>query len=288
MVAPTLTDLTYQYTDTGIVLNSDVTLPFLDLQKVSGLDQAPLRITTRSREGIDGAFIDAQFEEGRTIVLEGIAYASTNAIEQFMDILKGNFQPTANDQPFYFKFPGLPQRVVFGKPGAVSYDYDQARRIGACNVQIQVLCQDPRIYDSDLTTITLQLPAGTTNGRGYNRQYPLTYGGIATSGVVTINNNGNRPAPATLTINGPVTNPIIVNDTLGVTLQFSIDIATGDTLVIDLLNRTIMLNGTANRRNAMLPGSRWFLLQIGANQLRYQAATITTSNLVVAYRSTWR
>jgi hypothetical protein len=42
-------DLTFKLTDTGVVLNSSVVQPFVDITKVTGLDSAPYRTTERDR-----------------------------------------------------------------------------------------------------------------------------------------------------------------------------------------------------------------------------------------------
>lgn len=287
MAAPTLTDFTYQFTDAGLVLNSDASLtqPFADVARISGLDSAPARNTTKPSEGQDGGTVEADYEDIRTIVIEGTLY---NVTEAYLDTLKSNFAINPTLQPFYLKAPGVVQRVAFCKSLGVRYDVDQARRISMAGFQIQLQAADPVVYSSDVSTTIVGVATPITTGRSYNRLYPLSYGGAVSSGIFFVTNNGNRPVGATFVITGPVNNPTIIDDTLGVQIQVLISLGVSDTLTIDTGNRTVLLNGTANRRSLMTPSSKWFLLQPGSNQLRFTATAVTASQLTLTFRHGWR
>lgn len=286
MVAPVLIDYTYQYTDTGVVLNTDASLtPFLDVLKISGLDSAPARLSTKDTEGMDGGIVEADYETIRTVVVEGTLYGTTEA---FLDTLKTNFAISTVALPFYFKSPGTPQRVLFAKSIGLRYDVEQVRALSITNFQVQLLAGDPILYASTLSTSVVNVSAPITTGRGYNRLYPLSYGGTITSGIFFITNAGTRPVGATMVITGPVVNPIVVSDTEGKSIQVLISLAVGETLTIDLAGKSIILNGTANRRNLMTATSKWFKLQPGANQLRFNATTTTSSQITVSWRDGWR
>src|SRR5687768_9358567 len=102
-----LTDeFSYQLGDAGIILNPDsLSTPFVDITRVTGLDSPPFRTTERDHEGTDGGFMDAEYEKGRPIILEGLAYANGSELESFLDDLKANFAPSRTLLPFYFKKP---------------------------------------------------------------------------------------------------------------------------------------------------------------------------------------
>src|SRR5215467_388463 len=109
----TLADLTFQL-NSGVLLNSDATLPFFDVATVTGFDNAPFRETTRDHEGVDGGFMDAEFETGRDIVIEGTAFATdANSIEPYLDTLKANWAPQRTPIPLVFKGAGVNERVLF-------------------------------------------------------------------------------------------------------------------------------------------------------------------------------
>lgn len=120
-------------------------------------------------------------------------------------------------------------------------------------------------------------------GFGFN----LDFGGgqVPTGGVVV--NAGNRPTPAVFTIAGPIDNPIIANDTLSKTLAFQISLSASETLVIDTINKTVLLNGVTNRRSTLIAPT-WFLLAPGGNFIRFGGSSAGAPTLTVQYRSAWR
>src|SRR3954453_10572244 len=91
----------YQFRDDGIVLNTDASLPFVDITGVQGLDTAGYRTTTKEVEGIDGGTLEANFETPRTVVIDGIAYASPTALDAYLDHLGATCDPNAADDPYY-------------------------------------------------------------------------------------------------------------------------------------------------------------------------------------------
>lgn len=280
---PLTTDFTFRYRDDGVILNTDPPGNFVDIQKVSGLDNAPFRLGERDREDMDGGFLDAEFEKMRVVVLEGIAYGN----ELFLDSIKGNFAPSKTVQPFYFTAPIVGERVLFVKSLGVKYDWEQLRRTGATAIQIQMQAEDPSIYGS-LITDTAGL-GGTSTGFGFDRAFNFGFGGTSSAlNAVLVNNIGNKPADATFTIPGPITAPALQHDETGSKLSFNIDLATGDFLTVNLRNRTVRLNDQANRRNTLLNGSKWFLLQPGTNTIRFLGTSSGTPTLQISTRPAYR
>jgi hypothetical protein len=249
-------------------MNADVALPFIDVQRVSGLDAPPYRETSRDTEGQDGGSVDAEFMSLRTIVVEGTLYAAIDSVDATLDALKGNFAPSRVSKPFYFKHPNIPQRLVNAKPLGVRYDVDALRRLGSSPIQAQLKAGDPRQYSSDPTVLGTG-PTSLTGGRTYTRSYNRAYGAGAASGTLSFDNDGNAYAPAVFVITGPIIDPEISSDEQGKSLSFNITIDGSDTLTVDLLRRTVVLNGTANRRNTLTFDSTWFLLQPGVNTIRF-------------------
>jgi hypothetical protein len=287
---PVLTDLCYQFGETGVLLNQDnVQLPFIDVQTVQGLDSAPFRESEKDTEGVDGGVVEAEFETIRTIIVEGTIYATPTTIFDMLDSMKGNFGPSTVSQPFYFKMPSQSQRFVWCKSLGMRYDLNAAIRLATTAFQITLKAYDPTIYSSVQFSISKGLPPPATQGRGYPRIYPLGYGGVSNSGIISITNSGNKPVGAIMKIPGPVANPKILSDTEdGKFLQVLITLGATDVLTIDTGARTVFLNGTGNRRGLLAPLSEWFLLQPGVNNLRYSAATQTSSQLEVDWRDGYR
>jgi hypothetical protein len=274
--------------DTGTILNPiDQTLPFVDITHVSGLDSPDFRSTERDHEGTDGGFLDAEFEKMRTIVLQGQVIGDPLTVESFLDQLKGDWAPRRDVCPFRFAHPGVAQRMMFVKPLGVKFDITALRTTGAVDVQFTCQAEDPRIYDDAVLTQALIIGVPITTGFAFPLGFNFGFGAPASPDGVMITNYGNRPAPATITIPGPVTNPVIYNDTTSSTLSFSIDVSASDYLVIDLGQRTVKLDGTVSRRGALLEPD-WFLLQPGGNFIRYRASAGGTNPASIAYRNAWR
>ena len=90
-----------------------------------------------------------------------------------------------------------------------------------------------------------------------------------------------------ITITGPITNAIVGNSTQGNYITIQGSYANTDTLVVDLGQRLVTLNGST-ARNLVAGGSNWFYAQPGANQF-YLSGTGTlagtTSATVTWYNS---
>lgn len=287
----TLSELTFQLTDSGVVLNSDVLLntPYVDIQQVSGLDNAPYRETKRDHEGTDGGFMDAEFEQGRDITLEGVVYApSGTSIESYLDSLKENWAPSSSLVPLFVMADNtVGLRYVNVKPLGCKYNWETARRLGVTNVQFNCYAEDPRLYTYSATDVIIPVGAFIYTGFGFNLGFSFGFGGASsdTDGqYVTV--GGNRPTPPLLTINGPVVNPVIYNDTVGKFMTFAITLNDGDQLQIDTKTHTVRLGGSANRRNT-LTNAGWFMLQPGQNFMRFRAES-GTGSLEVFYHDAWR
>jgi hypothetical protein len=285
-------DLTYKYTDSGVVLNSDPPGDFVDITKITGLDNATFREANRDHEGTDGGFLDAEFEKARIILASGTVYSSPTTIMSFLDQLKANFAPTTTPQPFYMLMGSVGERVVFAKSNGCSFSIDTAYRVGTADIQFKLTAEDPTIYDSQLSQVQIPLGATVNTGIGFPLGFAFGFGGVTGSGDGRgVYNGGNRPAGAILSISGGtgVVDPVIINDTTGSTLQFSgLTLSSTDVLTIDLRNKTVLLNGAASRRSALV-NPQWFLLQQGTNFIRYRAASVGGGSILnVAYRNAWR
>lgn len=282
--------LTYQLGDTGVLLNdsSDLNAPFVDVTKVSGLDNAPYRETKRDHEGVDGGFMDAEFETGRDISIEGTIYSNGSDMESYLDSLKANFAPSRTLVPFYFcPSTTIGTRMILVKPLGVSYDWDQMRRLGCAAATFRMYAEQPFILSTQITSINISVGATVFTGFGFPFGFNLAFGGVSnTSDGSNFFNLGNRPAPITFTITGPVTNPTIISDTAGTHMDFNIVLSATDTLTIDTYYRTVRLNGVTNRRSLMT-NAGWFQMLQGTNFIRFRSQA-GSGTLNVSFRSAWR
>lgn len=263
MVAPVLLAEEFQLDEAGVgvKLNGDVAMPFVDLTTIQGLDSSQPRLQTTQREGYDGAWIDSSFEQERTVILEGMLYASNTALETYLDSLKANWAVSKIAKPLYFG-TDAGMRVVFGKPQGVRYSKETIRRTGGVSVQFSIVCGDPLVYTP--TLITQNLP-----------------------GTVAV--GGNRPTPPVIRINGSRTNPTLTLN--GKTLILATTIPGGSYIDIDVANRRVLLNGTSNYRLMLafttpLTGWNEFMLNPGNNT--FTVGGTGSGTITLTARSAWR
>lgn len=284
-----LTDeFSYRLGEDGVILNPDsLTVPFVDITKVEGLDSAPIRSTERDHEGTDGSFMDAMYEKGRNVLLEGMAYTSDPATtESFLDSLKANWAPRKTLIPFYFKKPGVNERFLLVKPLGCRYNVDTLRRVGSTDIQFQCFAEDPRIYSSNVHEETITQSQTALTGRAYNRGYNYGYGTVVDPSSKNIVIGGNRPTPVTFTIYGPAEQPTIIHETQGIQMIFDLSLASGSALTVDTYYHTVRVDG-ANRRAALVDPT-WIMFEPGDNIIRYRSQIDGGSTLVVRCYDAWR
>jgi hypothetical protein len=280
-------NFTWQLGDTGFVLNDDdITGAFVDITDVKGFDSAPARQTKRDHEGADGGFMDAEFETGRDISLAGTVFFNGESVQDTLDALKANWAVSADLIPLYYIADGV-ARFLSVKPLGCVYDLDVGIRVGMTPITFSAYAEDPRIYTDSLAAVPFSIGAIIYTGFAFNLGFPFGFGGFSdTSDGAFVTNGGNRSTPTRMYIYGPVTNPVIYNDTVNKQMGFTCTLVTGDVLVVDTQYRTVTLNGSANRRSFLtLPG--WFDLEPGDNFIRFRAEA-GTGSLALQYREAWR
>jgi phage-related protein len=152
--------------------------------------------------------------------------------------------------------PNIPssEQFVDARVRALRTSIDPNYTYGYITSQVDFFCPDPNYYDSNLQTANMLISAAL--GRTYNKTFNYTYGGGSATVTTTISNIGWATTYPTITINGPITNPVIGNSTSGNTLYFSGTYSALDVLEIDLYNQLITLNGNP-ARNLLISGT-WF------------------------------
>lgn len=114
--------------------------------------------------------------------------------------------------------------------------------------------------------------------------------------VTTITNIGNFEAQPVLTLNGPMTNPIITNALTDETIQFDGTIADDSTWTIDTENRTIIDQSGANQFSKLNVASDWLGLESGDNSIVMTASGLNpvfsgnawrVPTLTISHRDAW-
>jgi phage-related protein len=226
---------------------------------VDGLESLPaIRNQDDNRGYNDGMFSGRDFLSGRTVSIIFNTFGDSNGSAQtnYNTIQRTLLPQTSGTTPLFFKFPNSPasEQFVNARVRALRTSVDPNYTYGYITSQVDFFCPDPNYYDSNLQTANMLISAAL--GRTYNKTFNYTYGGGSATVTTTISNIGWATTYPTITINGPITNPVIGNSTSGDTLYFTGTYSALDVLEIDLYNQLITLNGNP-ARNLLISGT-WF------------------------------
>lgn len=253
---------------------------------VDGLEGLPgIRNQDDNRGYNDGMFTGRDFLAGRTITITFLTLASTGASAQanFNTIQSVLLPQTSGTTPLYFILSNADtEQVINARVRALRTTVDPNYTYGYIVSQVDFFCPDPRYYSSNTQTLTLTYTPPT--GRTYNRVYNLVYGGGSATLSGTVTNNGWTDTYPTITIDGPITNPVVGNSTQGETLNLTGSFSSADTIEIDLLNKLITLNGNPARN--LLASGNWFSASPGNNTFTFYG-TGTLDNVTSA-TITWQ
>jgi hypothetical protein len=272
-MAPLLDDYEFQFGDDGVLLNAEnISTPFVDIDKVGGLDSATYRTSSKDTEGWDGSTIEAEFESKRTITINGVVYGITQAqMEPFIDQLKANFAVSKVYKPLYFKAPGVSIRRSMAKcTSGFRCDWDAMRRVAMAPFQVTLEAGDPIIYGIDEympsgEIITVGIP-GFQFPFQFNFDFGAVEGGV--TGAFNATHTGNRPAPFIARFTGTDVNGFgLRHEGTGRQVDFNLTLDVGDVVVVDFNTRKVWFNGSPRRGSVTREG--WFLLEPGiTNSLR--------------------
>lgn len=277
----------------------------LNIVELVGLnDMPPVLASDEPKAGDHGSFAGVDYLGERTVRLGlYIQGASLADYDAQCDSVEGAFAVQPAELALSYTLGDTAQtRIINCRPRKLLIPRE-VQRIGRTGIAaVELVATDPRKYTQAVTTLSTAL-AAISGGMTFNATFPLSFGAVGGGGTVNAINAGNFQAPVTFTIGGPVTNPIIDNLTTGQSLLFTIVLASTDTLVVSAAGTSvcaIVLNGTANRRNALTTGSAplsQFGLPGGApgpcatgttQQFRYRNnGAATASTMSMAFQSAW-
>jgi hypothetical protein len=256
---------------------------------VDGLESLPgIRNQDDNRGYADGMFSGRDFLAGRTIsiIFNTFGTAGASAQDNYNIIQRTLLPQTQGTTPLYFMLSdNQVEQVVYARVRALRTAIDPNYTYGYITSQVEFFCPDPRYYASNVQTADMLFSADL--GRTYNKIFNYTYGGGSASITTTINNAGWADTYPTIVINGPITSPIIGNQTENAQLSFTGSYADTDFLSIDLYNKLITLNGNP-ARNTLLSGT-WFSAQPGNNEFYFSGTDtlVGTTKAVVTWQSAY-
>lgn len=153
---------------------------------------------------------------------------------------------------------------------------------------LQLVASDPRIYLPGVQSASCGLFAAV-GGLTYPITYPIQWGTITSSGSLTIANAGDAWTPPTFTITGGGHTPTITRQDTGASLILDLNLMAADTLVIDVLNEDILLDGSSIY-SALDPASdpiSDFLIAPGTTTLGLSVASGTGTQLTASWQAAY-
>lgn len=157
-----------------------------------------------------------------------------------------------------------------------------------------IICKikDPTIYGYTLKTASTNQanPSSTTGTFVLPITLPNPIGVTMYSVSADANNIGNIPSfPVTITVYGPVTNPVITNSATGETITVNVTLSsTSDVLIIEYSkdNLSITKNGVSVA-NLLADGSSLFQIHPGDNVITLGGGLSTGAYCTVNYYDSW-
>ena len=283
MAAGDLITADYQMEFNGLLVGDDN----FEIISWDGLGLPDVRSSDVNRPQADGQFAGTDYLSGRTFSLQ-LEMWHDNATQFGSRIasLTTSFKP-GSEHDFVVQVPSIGKVYSTCKVRRRSGPtFDLAAAIGMVVATIELHAVDPRWYavtaQQDTATIT-----AATGGVSFPVSFPLTFVEVS-AGSIIATNSGVYEAFPTITITGPITNPSLENVSSGKILAFTGTVLSGETLVIDFLNRTALLNGVSSRYNWIDDSQQWWSLAPGASEIKLNGTGGSgATDALVEWRSAW-
>lgn len=270
----------------GYVLN-DPTNPnsaYLD-EPIDGLGLPPVRTSSGNYSGRDGGYVGSQFYGMRLITLTGRFFstspvtleASRQALAAAVASSSITLTLTTNAGASYLITCNVD-----------SLDMPINRSVSTAPFKLSLIAPDPIIYDNSAAAMSVAITRSVGGGITWPISWtPVTW--APGSQPIAINNTGGVIIYPVITLNNAMTNPTITNVTTGQSFSLNgFTTAAGDVVVIDMKNRTVLLNG-----GSVLPyvttSSIWWSLIPGSNSVSLNSTNgADTVTGTVSWRAGYR
>lgn len=251
------------------------------------LDDMPdVRAYDVDRTGAHGTWTGPDYVGARVITV-GITLRGQDPddLGRLVTALKRALQPTPSPMQLAFPDRGL---MVWAKPRRRKIPYDATSLQRLTVAQVQFYCADPRVYSLAQFTGGPVVAYAPASGRSYPRTYPWQYGTGGTGGSVTCVNGGGSETFPVLRIDGPCVRPSVQLSETGAVFQLNNTLAPGEFVLINTANRAVLANGSTPRRDWVVAGSDWPVMQPGANSFVYRSDPYGDGTTPTYLTVTWR
>lgn len=261
MPTPSLITRDGQYEFNGLLLNDATTdTNTLRVAKVSGLFDIPdSKVTEVELQDDHGGDIGRELLSMRRIIMDLWVQSSTAAnMYSKLQAIADAFQPLPTSLPLFFRRASVGTLFLPVRPRKLGgFDTGWDMEGGLSKGSVMLVAPDPRKLSIVDKTSVLTIASG----------------GTTASGAAVMAGNFNGGSKPILEIDGPVTNPRIVNaGDGGRTIRIDMVISAGQKLVIDTATRSVTILGIDQSANVR-SDNQWWVLNRGSN-----AITFTRSN----------
>ncbi|MFD7106087.1 phage distal tail protein [Streptomyces celluloflavus] len=253
-------------------------------RKLTGWEDSPdVDSGTVPRSGAHGAYPGALLAQPRTITLDGVVLRTTpGAMTAAVRKLSALLALRDDEIPLAIKLDDAPPLLCFARCLRHSIPVEPSYLTGTVTGgALQFEASDPRRYALVEQRVEARLPQGEpgldwhTDPEPEHLAWPLDFGEPGSTGALIAVNDGDALTHPLITFRGPVARPSLTCLATGEAIEYDLDLADGDELVVDTAAGTVMLNGTASRTytatNRSVPEST-FTLAAGTAAFIFRAA----------------
>lgn len=255
--------------------------PFV-IEEIDGLGAADIRTSSFLYSGRDGGDMPEQNYGFRDISISGTILGDT--CDHNQQLRKSYFDnlPIRTLLPVYITTFNGERFLTYCKVIKPNCKYLKGGKDSEFLLQLR--SGDPLFYSTEGGDLQTAIVERTNDSGGYVTPYVLPVVWEAGGQPTVVLNSGNATAYPIIIIHDTTHDPIITNQATGEQFAMSINTNDGDELVIDMLNRTVKLNGSDVIGNKV-DGSVWWGLLEGNNPIRFDTDTALDNGYA---ELTWR
>lgn len=213
-----------------------------------------------------GSWDATQFYGPRTIALEGHAHGTHEALHRAKHRL---FAACGLGFTFRVVEPGFDRQAWVRRSGEILWSELSAHEGGAvARFSVPLWAGDPRVYSTTIRSASAGFPT-SSGGLTWPATWPATWSAVIVSGELRARNDGDQVAWPVFRIDGPVTNPSIVNVSTGQVMHVDVVLEAGQWLTVDTGSHQVLADGDENASRRNLFWGDWFGLVPGASTIRF-------------------
>lgn len=250
----------------------------------------PPRIVRDLRPDQHGEVVSTRHYGAAVYSLTGFVRGATvAAAHETFDELRRLLVLNGEDHTFTFRREGFDfdEQFAFRLNGNIDAPWSSSSRLIRWGCEL--VSADPRLYSATEVSASYDPEEEGFGGLFFPLEFPLDFGVDDTSSRLTVDHEGTVPTPPVFVVTGPVTNPIIDNETTGLSIHTTeTELASGDTLTFDVASRNVILGGTTSRPDLIdVVPTDWFFIVPGVNQLRLRGddMALGETELAVTFRN---